>query len=645
MINRWDGPVWRGLIAVCSIFLPWLLIAADDNGKSTKYLPSASGGVLVLKKTVRRVVVDVVVRGPDGKPVPGLTAKDFSVIEDGQGQRILSFDVHQFDTGSVAMPANAASLPPNVFVNVPKQPEKGPLFVLLLDMANTEDITDQIIARQQAVKFVASKPEGTRFAVFLHYDGLKLIQGFTADRDVLYAALDPKNPKSGLPRAFLMATNFHQGSDPTVSTVSAITHLAHFLNGIPGRKNIIWMSAQFPVSIYARSGDPLDRQLDVRKEFNELTSAQIAVYPLNVRGVVVNPEGRLTGGGPHTGIGGETPSSPAAAAAAGGAPAGAVASSTPASGVNTANQTALNNTYESAYADNMMSDDIAASTGGRAFYSTNDLAGAIEEIVEDGSNYYTLTYSPSNPNYDGTLRKIRVEIEGQRKYKLEYRRSYYADDPEFQLLAQAGKKTHGDSPDSALPDQESRPLLANLQHGAPLVHQLIFKARIHPLGAPSSATAEQMIVLSAQPGYTRGKKRKAPNLNPVQVQTYAIYYALMGNQIKSEDGTIPLEFAAAAYDSDGWVVDSIIQKTQDGSAPAAPLDRVPLSPGETARGKVYRAMQELIVPITATSMRVAVRDTATDRVGALEVSLPLAAEPKGTAVSINPGQAEVPRSH
>src|SRR5258708_5632820 len=378
----------RLLIAgFCAVACSITLLAAD-NSTPPKIYPGSSG-VLVLKKTVRRVVVDVVVRGSDGKPVQGLREKDFSVSEDGHQQRVLSFDVHAFDSGSIAIPANAPALPPNVYVNVPKQPEKGPLFILLLDMANTEELTDQIIARQQALKFIGSKPEGTRFAIFLHYDGLRLIQGFTDDKSVLYSVLDPKNPKSGLPKAFLMASNFHRGSDPTVAMISALTHVADFLTGIPGRKNLIWMSAQFPISVYSSQGDPHDRQLDVRKEFDELMRAQIAVYPLNVRGVITNPEGRLTGGGPHTGVGGESvgSSAGAAGAAAAGAPAGAVASAATPTGAGLANELAVSSTFSSTYRDDMMSNDIASATGGRAIYSDNDLAGAPQAMVVERSNY------------------------------------------------------------------------------------------------------------------------------------------------------------------------------------------------------------------------------------------------------------------
>ena len=52
------GPRHAGRVVLFAIFLSPLLLAVDDKGNSTKYLPNSSGGVLVLKKTVRRVVVD-----------------------------------------------------------------------------------------------------------------------------------------------------------------------------------------------------------------------------------------------------------------------------------------------------------------------------------------------------------------------------------------------------------------------------------------------------------------------------------------------------------------------------------------------------------------------------------------------------------
>ena len=70
---------------------------------------------------------------------------------------------------------------------------------------------------------------------------------------------------------------------------------------------------------------------------------------------------------------------------------------------------------------NMIQDVVATMTGGRAFYGRNDLGNVLEEATETGSNYYSLTYSPSDRNFDGKLRNIRVQLDPSEKgYRLEY---------------------------------------------------------------------------------------------------------------------------------------------------------------------------------------------------------------------------------
>src|SRR5436305_7200389 len=131
MTNSWLRLNLR-LAAIGAICAAHLLVAQGTSSESQPngILPD---DVLVLKKTVRRVVVDVVVRGADGKPVHGLSAKDFSVLEDGKPQSVLSFDVHEFNQSSISIPSSTPALPPNTFVNVPTAPERGPLYVILYD--------------------------------------------------------------------------------------------------------------------------------------------------------------------------------------------------------------------------------------------------------------------------------------------------------------------------------------------------------------------------------------------------------------------------------------------------------------------------------------------------------------------------------
>jgi hypothetical protein len=73
----------------------------------------------------------------------------------------------------------------------------------------------------------------------------------------------------------------------------------------------------------------------------------------------------------------------------------------------------------------LLQDEIAKSTGGRAYHSDNGLKDLLNDAVEDGANYYTLSYSPSNRNYNGGLRYIQVGL-AKKGYNVSYPRSYHA---------------------------------------------------------------------------------------------------------------------------------------------------------------------------------------------------------------------------
>ena len=91
-----------------------------------------SDGSYVFRSTVRRVPVDVVVQDKDGRPVLGLKQSDFIVQEDGKDQRILSFDVAG-GPATAFVPPKLPPMPPNTFVDLPREPERGPLYILYYD--------------------------------------------------------------------------------------------------------------------------------------------------------------------------------------------------------------------------------------------------------------------------------------------------------------------------------------------------------------------------------------------------------------------------------------------------------------------------------------------------------------------------------
>jgi VWFA-related protein len=604
----------------CSLlFLLSCLALSPLHAQDAQQAPA--GEVPTFHSTVRRVIVDVVVRDSNNKPVHGLKASDFVVAEDGHPQSVLSFDAYSLDSPSIALPPNAPHPPPNHFVNIPAAPERGPLYVILYDLVDIDKLEDQIDARRQFIKFIKSKPDGTRFAIFVRSDGLYLVQGFTSDKNLLFATLDPSNPKPHVPKIFMMGKNLGYG-DPA-SMMNVLTQVTEFLDGVPGHKNLIWLASTFPLALAPRREDPREYEDQIINEINVLTRAQVAVYPINVGGVPVNPPGQLTGARPHGGNVNQMDSP------AGGAPgSGSVSnlSSPDAAGM-------LSSIQEQSYGDSMYSDydvqkALADSTGGHAFYSTNDVTAALDEATDQGGNYYSLSYSPSNKDDSKVRRTIVVRLT-EKGYKLSYRHFYFtsAFQPKTQLAASAA-----DASATPPPPTDSDTLQPNMKHGAPMVHDLLFSAHIHAEGAPVKATPEQMAQLAEQPAYAVTRHRDKP-LAPVDLQTYSIDYRVTSPSLKSEAapaGKSPeYEFAVAAFDSESNMLNGVVNNASaEPSASQTSATPDPNKPG------VVRVRQQLNVPVNAAWIRIGVRDKLTNRIGTLEVQLPLAPEaPSPSAAS------------
>jgi len=203
-------------------------------------------------------------------------------------------------------------------------------------------------------------------------------------------------------------------------------------------------------------------------------------------------------------------------------------------------------------------------------------------------------------------------------YHLEYRRAYVAFGPESPANTVRFQAASQDAP-AAKPTGDS--LSANMQHGAPTARGVFFRAHVEALGAPQLATQEQMASLAQEPAYFRLRKKVQAQkpLTPVTVQTYLIKYAVIGR--------VPnLEVAAAVYDGDGQLLNgNVIAATSAGAA----------SSEAGAKATVFRVDQPIIVPVGSTSIRLAVRDVSTDRIGAMEIPLPLASESAETGPPVS----------
>jgi hypothetical protein len=145
------------------------------------------------------------------------------------------------------------------------------------------------------------------------------------------------------------------------------------LRGVPGRKSVIHFSSGLQ-----RTG--VDNQAELRAAEDAANQANVSLYTLDARGLAALPAG-----------GDASSASPASTVLYSGS---AVRSQI----------TSLLDSRETLAA-------LAADTGGRTFYDTNDFSQAFQRVQADNSTYYLLGYSPSNTKSDGRFRRIRVELD------------------------------------------------------------------------------------------------------------------------------------------------------------------------------------------------------------------------------------------
>jgi VWFA-related protein len=612
-----------------------------------------------LRTDVRRVAVDVVVTDPQGRPVTGLTQEDFKVMEDNTPQKLLFFDVHTVAPEAGFVAPRIPPLPPNTFLNLAKAPESGTPTVILYDALNTP-LTEQDYGHQQMLNFIKHRRPGTQIAIFVLTGKLHLLQGFTEDTDLLAAALATKagSPQTTTllrPGSDLASTPTTENSEMTTQvqapqnsnagpttidggnpdqvfldfvdkaremdaldqeqlqdqrveiTLNALTDIGRFLAPMPGRKDLIWLSSAFPVGILpdptlsvrpasmpgpeVHDRDMRDYSGRIKQAADLLNLSHVSVYPVDTRGLRVNADLTASSNASY----GSNPTF--------GGPAASLQQTR--STVNANTSTSMNLSQQTFIlgdeATRMTMDTLADDTGGHAFYGTNGLQEAVNSAMISGSTYYSLTYAPTNPKYDGGLRHIKVTLK-KSGCMLSYRKTYYADDLEAAALRVA--------------DAPQNPLTPSLERGTPLSHGLFLEAQLEADGPPVPATPAQMQVLS-QYGDPQTTKTKAKTA--VLMQQYLISYGLVARQLEmpvddtgAHQGS--LEFGLISYDEDGRKLSGLDTHIDD-TIPAARYAKL-LSDG-------YHVVQSVAVPVTASSICFAVRDIRGNRVGSLEVQLPL----------------------
>ncbi len=255
---------------------------------------------------------------------------------------------------------------------------------------------------------------------------------------------------------------------------------------------------------------------------------------------------------------------------------------------------------------------MAEETGGQSFYNTNGLTQAVGKAVNNGSNYYTLTYSPTNMEWDERFRTVKVKVD-QPSVKLAYRTGYYAVDPNDRRRAAAVGAAIAVNPPTTM--------ATAMMHGGPDPAEILFKVRIRP----SSMPPQEKPLASHQSNPAPKVKVEGP-FKAYGVDLVPDARAMSCRLEPSGNRHCSIEVWTFIYNSDG---EKLITASNRLHTYMTPADYAKLLTG----GMAFH--QEISVPVKGQYyLRTAVHDMISDRVGAVEV--PIAA-----VARLDPLQAEV----
>jgi VWFA-related protein len=508
----------------------------------------------VLRVTTRLVLVDVVALDKKGLPITDLKAEDFSLQEEGTGQKVRVFNFQEPSPGETAAAAQPVALPANTFSNVPTFKANKTLSVVLLDGLNT-DLTSQKYVRQELLKLLEKLPAGQPVAVYALGMKLRLLQDFTTDPGLLKQAVTSMKGRSpagtttavgsqdapylsgassaallemGLQSMLTQIQLFQQDNiaiqtDVRVElTLAALKSLARMLSGYPGRKNLIWVSSAFPAELLAPTplatatmsqGQSWYRNYEdeIERTGNALSNARVAVYPVDARSLVNHDVySSLSNTDSNGAYLGRT-----ATGRQGGSPGGMGAE--------------LDRTGDQLLAAHTTMSTVAEMTGGKAFYGRNDLDKAIGEGLADGGTYYTLGYYPESKDWNGKFRKIVVTV-NRPGVKLRYRQGYFAVDPKgYQKLAAK---------------QQALDLGQSLSLDVPVATAITFRAAAAPV---SEVTGNKVLIRYGIDAHSLGFELKDDGTENASVDCAAQAFTLKGEPVQARASTFAVGLKPEQY--------------------------------------------------------------------------------------------------
>jgi VWFA-related protein len=465
------------LIALICLTGCWLFLAlgSDSSVVHAQQAPPEGGSEpAVIRAETRLVLVDSVVTDKKGNYIRDLAQKDFKVWEDGKEQAITSFSFED-NAGSTS--------------------NSGPHYLVLFFDNSTMDMGDQAKARDAAARFIDANAGPDRLIAIADFGGsVHISQNFTPDAKRLKQVVMGIKESAVSPNAqpVMLASLGSLPAAPSLgnseadfgvhSVLLALRSLAKALATVPGRKTLVMLTSGFPLN--------LEYESEVGAVIDTCNKANVAIYPIDVRGLVVpemtaphsrlaRPEIQATSGslvpatlhysdrdshGPklvlaafaqsspnpaqHGGGGGTNPpggGGPKPPGGGGPKPPGGGGSKPPVVGTNPTNgyNNNPNNPFSqpraivpqfppSASDNQQVLYQLADGTGGFVILNTNDLLGGLQRIAKDQNQYYLLGYKPMVSN-EGSCHSLKVKVE--RGGTIVRARSGYCNSRAVDLLA------------------------------------------------------------------------------------------------------------------------------------------------------------------------------------------------------------------
>jgi VWFA-related protein len=361
------------------------------------------------RATTRLIVHTVSVKDAAGRPLEGLTAGDFAVTEDGEPQQIAFVEFQRLESEpDAALPplVRAGAVPATTARAIAAPPPGGiryqdrRLLVLYFDLSAMAP-PDQSRAYSNALRFIDAQLAAPDVVAVMAFQGgaVRVRQDFTNDRAALREAVlrlmyNDDLDGDGIPDTPETGSAFGQDDAEfnifnTDRQLSALQTAVNMLRPLPEQKALVYFASNLRLN-------GTDNQAQLRATVNAAIRANVAIHPIDARGLVA-----------------QAPLGDASRPSPGGA------------GMFTGRLAEAVITNQQRSQDSLFA--LAKDTGGTAMFDYNDLALGIAAAAKSITSYYVIGYYSTHTAQDGRFRRVRVSLTGGRAGELSYRQGYFAD--------------------------------------------------------------------------------------------------------------------------------------------------------------------------------------------------------------------------